>query len=159
MARALWSGSLSFGLVNVPVQLITAARDLDYHFNELHEKDKVRIEQRRFCSKEDVEVGGHQFKTGDKMIMFYNSANRDESVFKDADTFDIGRDPNPHYGFGAPGPHFCLGAHLARREISVAFRKMFEQMPDLEVAGEPARLKSSFINGIKRMPVRLTGSL
>jgi DNA end-binding protein Ku len=57
MPRALWSGSLSFGLVNVPVQLVSAARDLDYHFNQLHEKDKVRIEQRRFCSEEDVEVG------------------------------------------------------------------------------------------------------
>ncbi|HKN93174.1 MAG TPA: Ku protein [Thermoleophilaceae bacterium] len=57
MARALWSGSLSFGLVNVPVQLVSAARDLDYHFNELHEKDKARIEQRRFCKEEDIEVG------------------------------------------------------------------------------------------------------
>ena len=112
----------------------------------------------RRTATQDVEVGGHQFKAGDKMVMFYNSANRDENVFANADVFDIGRDPNPHYGFGAPGPHFCLGAHLARREISVAFRKMFEQMPDLEVAGEPDRLKSSFINGIKRMPVRLTGS-
>ena len=72
-------------------------------------------------------------------------------------SFDIGRNPNPHYGFGAPGPHFCLGAHLARRELEVAFRKMFEQMPDLEVVGEPDRLQSSFVNGIKRLPVRLTG--
>ena len=112
----------------------------------------------RRTATQDAEVGGHQFNAGDKLIMFYNSANRDEGVFRNADTFDIARDPNPHYGFGAPGPHFCLGAHLARREISVAFRKMFEQMPDLEVAGEPARLRSSFINGIKRMPVRVTGS-
>ena len=112
----------------------------------------------RRTATQDVEVGGQQFKAGDKMIMFYNSANRDERAFTDPDAFDIGRDPNPHYGFGAPGPHFCLGAHLARREISVAFRKMFEQMPDLEVAGEPDRLRSSFINGIKRLPVRLTGS-
>jgi methyl-branched lipid omega-hydroxylase len=115
------------------------------------------IWMRRTATK-DAEVGGHKFNAGDKLIMFYNSANRDERVFTDPDTFDISRDPNPHYGFGAPGPHFCLGAHLARREISVAFRKMFEQMPDLEVAGEPDRLKSSFINGIKRLPVRLTGS-
>lgn len=112
----------------------------------------------RRTATQDTEVGGHQFKAGDKLIMFYNSANRDESVFANADTFDIARDPNPHYGFGAPGPHFCLGAHLARREITVAFRKMFEQMPDLEVAGAPDRLRSSFINGIKRMPVRLTES-
>ena len=112
----------------------------------------------RRTATQDTEIAGHPFKAGDKLIMFYNSANRDERVFKDAHVFDIGRDPNPHYGFGAPGPHFCLGAHLARREISVAFRKMFEQMPDLEVAGEPDRLRSSFINGIKRLPVRLTGS-
>jgi cytochrome P450 len=111
----------------------------------------------RRTATQDTEVNGHPFKAGDKLIMFYNSANRDETVFADPYTFDIGRDPNPHFGFGAPGPHFCLGAHLARREITVAFRKMFEQMPDLEVAGEPDRLRSSFINGIKRLPVRLTG--
>jgi len=112
----------------------------------------------RRTATQDTEVNGHQFKAGDKLIMFYNSANRDETVFKDPDVFDLGRDPNPHFGFGAPGPHFCLGAHLARREITVAFRKLFEQMPDLEVAGEPDRLRSSFINGIKRLPVRLTGT-
>ena len=104
----------------------------------------------------DVELSGHKFKAGDKFILFYNSANRDEDVFADPFTLDVGRDPNLHYGFGAPGPHFCLGAHLARREIEIAFRKMFERMPNLEVAGEPDRLQSSFINGIKRMPVRLT---
>ena len=109
----------------------------------------------RRTATQDVEVGGQQFKAGDKFLLFYNSANRDELVFDDPFTFDVGRDPNLHYGFGAPGPHFCLGAHLARREIDIAFRRMFERMPDLEVAGEPARLQSSFINGIKRMPVRL----
>lgn len=109
----------------------------------------------RRTATEDVELSGHKFKAGDKFLVFYNSANRDEQVFDDPFTFDVGRDPNLHYGFGAPGPHFCLGAHLARREIDIAFRKMFERMPNLEVAGEPARLQSSFINGIKRMPVRL----
>jgi cytochrome P450 len=109
----------------------------------------------RRTATEDVELSGQSFKAGDKFILFYNSANRDESVFQDAFTLDVGRDPNLHWGFGAPGPHFCLGAHLARREIDIAFRKMFERMPDLEVAGEPDRLRSSFINGIKRLPVRL----
>ena len=71
--------------------------------------------------------------------------------------FDLGRDPNPHVGFGAHGPHFCLGAHLARREIAVTFRALFDQLPDLEVAGEPDRLRSSFVNGLKRLPGRLTG--
>ena len=111
----------------------------------------------RRTATQDVELSGQPFKAGDKFLLFYNSANRDEGVFADPFTLDVGRNPNPHYGFGAPGPHFCLGAHLARREIEIAFRRMFERMPDLEVAGEPARLHSSFINGIKRLPVRLTG--
>jgi cytochrome P450 len=71
---------------------------------------------------------------------------------------DLSRDPNPHVGFGAHGPHFCLGAHLARREVAVTFRGLFEKLPDLEVAGEPARLRSSFVNGLKRLPARLTGA-
>jgi cytochrome P450 len=109
----------------------------------------------RRTATQDVELSGQTFKAGDKFLLFYNSANRDENVFADPFTLDVGRDPNLHYGFGAPGPHFCLGAHLARREIDIAFRKMFERMPNLEVAGEPDRLQSSFINGIKRFPVRL----
>jgi cytochrome P450 len=109
----------------------------------------------RRTATQDVEVGGHTFHEGDKVVMFYGSANRDETVFENPDTFDIGRWPNPHLGFGARGPHFCLGAHLARREIAVAFQSVFELMPDLQVVGEPDRLLSSFVNGIKRMRVRL----
>jgi len=109
----------------------------------------------RRTATQDVVVNGHQFHEGDKVVMVYGSANRDETVFDDADVFDIGRSPNPHLGFGARGPHFCLGAHLARREISVAFQSIFELMPDLEVVGEPDRLLSSFVNGIKRMRVRV----
>ena len=109
----------------------------------------------RRTATQDVELSGRSFKAGDKFLLFYNSANRDESVFDDPFNLDVGREPNLHYGFGAPGPHFCLGAHLARREIDIAFRKMFERMPELEVAGEPDRLQSSFINGIKRFPVAL----
>jgi methyl-branched lipid omega-hydroxylase len=70
--------------------------------------------------------------------------------------FDLSRDPNPHVGFGAKGPHFCLGAHLARREIAVTFRALLDGLPDLEVVGEPDRLRSSFVNGVKRLPARLT---
>jgi cytochrome P450 len=79
-------------------------------------------------------------------------------VFADPEVFDVGRDPNPHVGFGAKGPHFCLGAHLARREIAVTFEELFRQLPDLEVIGEPDRLRSSFVNGLKRLPARLTGA-
>lgn len=113
----------------------------------------------RRTATQDVELSGQKFRKGDKFLLFYNSANRDETVFADPFTFDVGRAPNPHFGFGAPGPHFCLGAHLARRELDVAFRKLFAVMPDLEVIGEPARLQSSFVNGIKRLPVRLTESV
>jgi methyl-branched lipid omega-hydroxylase len=101
-----------------------------------------------------VTVSGHTFETGDKVALHYNSANRDEAVFPDGDRFDVRRDPNPHVGFGGPGPHFCLGAHLARREILVMFRELFRRLPDLEITGAPDQLRSAFINGIKHLPVR-----
>ena len=105
----------------------------------------------------DGEVNGHRFSAGDKFVLFYAAANRDPELFADPQVFDLARDPNPHVGFGGHGPHFCLGAHLARREIAVTFRQLFDLLPDLEVAGEPARLRSSFVNGLKRLPARLTG--
>lgn len=85
------------------------------------------------------------------MLLFYNSANRDESVFRDPDTFDITRDPNPHVGFGGPGPHYCLGAHLARREMTVIFRELFTRLPEVRAVGEPDFLLSNFINGVKHL--------
>ncbi|HVY10978.1 MAG TPA: cytochrome P450 [Mycobacteriales bacterium] len=109
----------------------------------------------RRTATRDVTIRDQVYPEASKFILFYNSANRDESVFKDPDTFDISRSPNPHVGFGARGPHFCLGANLARRELAVAFRNMFAEMPNLKVVGEPDRLRSSFINGIKRMTVSL----
>ncbi|MGY1805701.1 cytochrome P450 [Blastococcus sp. SYSU D00922] len=111
----------------------------------------------RRTATQDGEVNGHRFSAGDKFLLFYAAANRDPELFADPQVFDLTRDPNPHVGFGGHGPHFCLGAHLARREIAVTFRQLFEQLPDLEVAGEPARLRSSFVNGLKRLPARLTG--
>jgi cytochrome P450 len=104
----------------------------------------------------DHELSGHQFRAGDKAILYYGSANRDEAVFADPDRFDVLRNPNPHVGFGGPGPHFCLGAHLARREITLMFRELFTRMPDLELAGPPVQLRSNFVNGIKYMPVTFT---
>ena len=90
----------------------------------------------------DTVLGEVELHEGDKVIMFYNSANRDEDVFDDPFTFDVRRDPNPHIGFGAAGPHFCLGAHLARQEIDVMFRRLFERLPDIEAVGRarPAAL-------------------
>jgi cytochrome P450 len=101
-------------------------------------------------------VSGHEFHEGNKVILFYNSANRDEDIFDDPDVFDVTRSPNPHIGFGAPGPHFCLGAHLARREMTVMFRELFRHLPTIEAAGEPDRLQSNFINGIKHLPCRFS---
>jgi methyl-branched lipid omega-hydroxylase len=104
----------------------------------------------------ETELSGHRFREGDKVLMFYNSADRDEEVFDEPYRFDLRRDPNPHLAFGGPGPHFCLGAHLARREITVMFRELFRRLPDLEVAGEPVPLRSTLINGIKHLPVTFT---
>ncbi len=107
---------------------------------------------------QDYVLSGHEFHEGDKIIMYYGSANRDEAIFADSDTFDVLRDPNPHVGFGGPGPHFCLGAHLARREITLMFRELYTRLPDLELAGPPIQLRSNFINGVKSLPVSFTPS-
>ena len=111
---------------------------------------------RRSVTRDYTLEGGHELKEGDKVLLYYWSADRDEEVFTDPLRFDITRDPNPHVGFGGPGPHFCLGAHLARREITVMFRELFRRMPDIHAAGEPDRLLSSFINGIKHLPAQWT---
>ncbi len=103
----------------------------------------------------DCTLNGHEFSEGDKMVLFYWAANRDESVFAEPDRFDITRSPNPHVGFGGAGPHFCLGAHLARREITAMLRELLSRVPHVRAAGEPDRLLSSFINGIKRLPCDL----
>ena len=104
----------------------------------------------------DAELNGYQFREGDKVALMYWSANRDESVFADPMRFDITRSPNPHVGFGGAGPHFCLGAHLARREITVMLRELLHRVPAIRAAGEPDRLLSSFINGIKHLPCELS---
>ncbi len=101
---------------------------------------------------DEVELGGQRLHPGDKVLLFYASANRDEEVFTDPFHFDVRRDPNPHVGFGAAGPHFCLGAHLARREIGVMFRELFAKAPAIAATAEPDRLSSNFIKGIKHLP-------
>jgi cholest-4-en-3-one 26-monooxygenase len=101
-----------------------------------------------------TELGGQQIAEGDKVVFFYSSANRDEEVFAAPREFDIGREPNPHVGFGGGGPHFCLGRHLAALELRVLLRALAERMPGIALDGEVSRLRSNFINGIKHMPVR-----
>jgi cholest-4-en-3-one 26-monooxygenase len=103
---------------------------------------------------QDVEIGGVPIKKGEKVVIYYSSANRDESVFDNPDVFDIGREPNPHVGFGGGGPHFCLGRHLAKLEIECLFRSLITQCERVELVAEPRRLRSNFINGIKEMTVR-----
>jgi len=104
-------------------------------------------------------LSGHDFEAGDRMVLFYGAANRDPAVFEDPNRFDVRRDPNPHVGFGGPGPHFCLGAHLARRELSVIFRQLLTRLPDIEVAGDPTYLQAAgvpLVGGVKRLPVTFT---
>jgi cytochrome P450 len=100
---------------------------------------------------QDYTMNGQDYREGDKVLLYYYSANRDEAAFTDPDRFDITRSPNPHVGFGGPGPHFCLGAHLARRELTVMLRELLTRVPDI-TADEPDRLLSNFVNGIKRLP-------
>ena len=103
----------------------------------------------------DVEIRGQLIRAGERVIMWYSSANRDEAVFDNADRFDVTRDANDHLAFGS-GEHFCLGAGVARTEIRVMFEELFRRLPDIQLAGPPVRLRSNFINGIKRMPVTFT---
>jgi cholest-4-en-3-one 26-monooxygenase len=104
----------------------------------------------------DTELSGVQLKAGDKVIMYYPSANRDEAIFENANTFDIGRDPNPHIGFGGGGPHFCLGRHLAKLEMELMLESLARKVERVELTGPIDRLRSNFINGIKSMPVSIT---
>jgi cytochrome P450 len=114
------------------------------------------IHFRRTVTQDGVRLGDHEFSEGDRVVLWYWSANRDESVFDDPFAFDLGRTPNEHVGFGGPGPHFCMGAHLARREISVMFRELLRRLPDIHVVGEPQRLRSNFINGVKHLDAEFT---
>jgi cholest-4-en-3-one 26-monooxygenase len=106
----------------------------------------------------DTKLGGYPVSEGDKIVFWHTSANRDESVFEDADDFDITRAPNNHIAFGGGGPHFCLGANLARMEIKVMFDRLLDRMPDLKLDGKVERLQSNFINGVKHLPVAFTPS-
>jgi cholest-4-en-3-one 26-monooxygenase len=109
----------------------------------------------RRTAARDTELGGRKIAEGDKVVVFYASANRDEDVFAAPGRFDIGRDPNPHVGYGGGGPHFCLGRHLAALQLRVLFGALVERVPGIALNGDVSRLRSNFINGIKHMPVRM----
>jgi cholest-4-en-3-one 26-monooxygenase len=109
----------------------------------------------RRTARERTELGGVAIEEGDKVVMWYVSANRDEAQFPDPDHFDVARAPNEHVSFGAGGPHFCLGASLARLEARVMFEELLERLPAIEPAGPVRRLRSAFINGVKSLPVHV----
>jgi cytochrome P450 len=112
----------------------------------------------RRTATRDTEIRGVKIKEGEKVVMWYNSGNRDEEIYENPHQFNIARTLAPaQVGFGAGGPHFCLGANLARREIAVMFDEIRRRLPNLVITGEPAYLQSNFINGIKRMPCRTNG--
>jgi cytochrome P450 len=142
--RAIWQADLERTTPTAVEEIVRAASPVVF--------------MRRTATR-DVTISGHDFREGDKVVLFYGAANRDPRVFEDPERFDVRRDPNPHLGFGGPGPHFCLGAHLARRELSVVFRQLLTRLPDIEVAGAPVPLQAlgiPLVGGIKHLPVRFT---
>jgi cholest-4-en-3-one 26-monooxygenase len=107
---------------------------------------------------EDVELGGVTIKKGQRVVMSYRSANFDDEVFEDPHSFNILRNPNPHVGFGGTGAHYCIGANLAKMTINLIFNAVADNMPDLKAVGEPERLRSGWLNGIKHWQVDYTGT-
>lgn len=105
----------------------------------------------------DVELGGVTIRAGQRVGLFYSSANYDEAVFDKPFEFDILRDPNPHLAFGGNGAHYCIGANLARMEIKLIFNELADQVPDIAKLGDPQRLRSGWINGVKELPVSYRG--
>ncbi len=136
--RELWRADLD-GVTPTAVEEIVRLASPVIHF-------------RRTVTADGVTLGGQSFAEGDKVVLFYPSANRDEEVFDRALEFDVRRSPNHHVGFGGPGPHYCLGAHLARREIGVLYRELLTRVPGLVATDSPDRLRSNFINGVKHLP-------
>jgi cytochrome P450 len=144
--RAIWQADVD-GVTNSAVEeIVRAASPVTF--------------MRRTATR-DVMLAGQEYHEGDKFVMFYGAANRDPRVFERPEVFDVRRQPNPHVGFGGPGPHFCLGANLARREVAIVFRELFRRLPDLEVAGEVVPLDAAgipLVTGIKHLPVTFTPS-
>ncbi len=99
-------------------------------------------------------VGDVEVKKGERVGLYYASANHDEDVFTDPDTFDITRSPNPHLSFGGHGAHYCIGANLARLEVEIMFNTLADRLPDIKQLGEAKRLRHGWINGIKELPVQ-----
>jgi cytochrome P450 len=146
----------TYQLVQHPQQLQELRKDFSLIPNAVEEMLRYcnPLHYFRRTATRDTVLHGTEIKAGDKVAMYYTSANRDEDVFPDAQTFDIHRTPNPHLSFGI-GAHFCLGAHLARLEAKIFFEELLSMFRTIEVAGEPVKTRSNLNNGFKRMPVRL----
>jgi cytochrome P450 len=110
----------------------------------------------RRTATRDTELHGQPIRTGDKVVTWYISANHDPEVFPEPRSFDVTRTPNDHVTFGPGGPHFCLGAHLARLETRILFQELIPRLDTIELIGPVERIRSNFVNGVKRMPVRVT---
>jgi cholest-4-en-3-one 26-monooxygenase len=151
--NAASGGLLAF--IENPDQLVKLAREPGLVDGAVEEIVRWTSPVNQFCrtAVEDVELHGRHIRAGDAFCLFYASANRDESVFDEPDRFKIDRRPNPHVGFGI-GEHFCLGANLARLELRVIFRELARRLEHVELAGPVERMRSSFLGGVKRMPIR-----
>ena len=155
--------SISHGMKLItdnPEQRALLISDLDAHMPNTVE-EIVRMASpvmhfRRTVTTDGTMLGNQELNAGDKVVLWYGSGNRDESVFENPHDFDISRDNSGQIGFGGPGPHFCLGAHLARRQINLLFSELLTKLPDIAVIGEPDYLRSNFINGIKHLNVEFT---
>jgi cytochrome P450 len=152
--RNATSGGL-LALIENPGELVKLKRDPSLIDSAVEEIVRWTTPVIQFCrtAAEDAEVRGQMIRKGESLCLFYPSANRDEEVFDEPFAFRVDRNPNPHLAFGI-GEHFCMGANLARLELRVAFAKLAERITDIELAGPVARLHSSFVGGIKRVPIR-----
>jgi cytochrome P450 len=153
--RNLVAGGMN-ALFEHPAQQARLASDLDLlptAVEEMLRWTSPVIYMRRTATA-DTELHGRRIEAGQKVVMYYGSANRDPLVFDDPERFDITRNPNDHVAFGGGGPHFCLGAHIARVEIDAMFRQLLTRLPNLERAGDTEWLPSIFISGPNHLPVR-----
>jgi hypothetical protein len=140
--RALWQGDPDGYTANAVEEIVRWSSPV--------------LHMRRTVTRDGVRLGDQEFAAGDKAVLWYRSANQDEDHFPDATAFDVTRAPNPHVTFGSPGPHHCLGANLARLELSVFFRTLFEMLPDIHASGPAVPLRSNFLHGIKHLPASFT---
>ena len=150
--------TIAHGLVLLaghPEQRALLLSDLDRYMpgfvEEVVRHSSPIIQFRRTVAR-DHDLNGYPLRAGDDVVLFYTSANRDEAVFARPDAFDITRSPNPHVGFGGGGPHFCLGASLARQELTVLFRELLTRLPEVRATGAPQLVPSSFDNRVGRLP-------